>query len=69
MKNAGSVGRALQMTETDINELIEFGRASSILEFCAALVGERVTLGQRYAIVCAAVNFPFGYVHVSMHFL
>ena len=55
--------------ENDINELIEFGRASGVLEFCAATVSERETLGQRYTIVCAAINFPFGYVHVCMHLL
>ena len=63
------MGCALQMKENDINELIEFGRASGVLEVCAAVVGEKEILGQRYAIVCAAVNFPFGYVHACMHLL
>ena len=61
VKSACSVSYALQNKENDINELIEFGRESGVLNFCAAAVGERETLGQRYAIVCAAVNFPFGY--------
>ena len=53
------MGCALQLKENDINELIEFGRASGVLEFCAAVMSKRETLGKRYAIVCAAVNFPF----------
>ena len=46
-----------------------FGPKSSMCEFCEAITGERETIGQRYAIACAVVNFPFDYVHVCMHFL
>ena len=39
------------------------------VNFMCALVGERVALGQRYAIACAIVNSLLVYVHVCMHLL